>query len=337
MILRNHYLEGEEIRTIYFGGGTPSLLDESELEYLLKTCHEEFTITPDAEITLEGNPEDFTSEKLNIYKKWGINRLSIGIQSFMDGDLAQLNRSHTATQSRSAIENAIQTGFENISIDLMFGLPNSTLSQWNNNLNIAVEYGVTHLSCYNLTVEERTALFYFVNKKKLSLPSEDIQKDQFMLTQSFLGSAGYDQYELSNYAKPGSESQHNRSYWSRTPYLGIGPSAHSFKGQSRSWNISNNMNYIKGIEDATPRIEEEVLIKTDVFNEIIMLGLRQKKGISRSDLSLFPQQHLDNFYESIDRLIGENLINQDDSSIFLTPENLYLSDFIASQLFVTEE
>ena len=245
---RRDYIGTAPVETVYFGGGTPSLLTEEELQQIMGRIRELFPLTPDAEITLEANPDDITtSGKLKAWKQAGINRLSIGIQSFWEEDLRWMNRAHDATQAANSIRMAQDEGLDNISVDLIYGGPTLPDDHWEKNVTQAIASGIPHLSCYALTVEPRTALDKMIHQKKKAAVNPDDQARQFLLLMRWLGAAGYEHYEISNFALSGHRSRHNSSYWQGTPYLGLGPSAHSYNGSSRQWNVANNTQYIDGI------------------------------------------------------------------------------------------
>jgi len=334
---RNHFFRGEKIDSIYFGGGTPSLLNKTDLSLLIESLSKHFIWGEDVEFTLEANPEDINLSKVKMFEKLGINRLSIGVQSFNDGELFQLNRAHTAKESREAITVSQEVGFKNVSIDLMFGLPGSTLETWEKTLEEALSYDVSHISSYNLTVEERTALWHFVNKKKIALPPTDKQEEQYIKAHQFLSCHGYEHYEISNYAKNDYRSVHNSNYWNRMPYLGIGPSAHSLKENVRWWNTSNNARYTEAISNSKKYSKSEILSEVDVFNELIMLGLRKLEGVSKKQLKSLEFSVDKDFIETCRKLISEGLLHENEMAYCLTPELFYLSDFISAQLFAPNE
>lgn len=274
---RKNYLPESTINTIYFGGGTPSIIEESDLNNILNQIRTNYVVKANAEITLEANPDDITKEKLSAWKKAGINRLSIGVQSFFEDDLKWMNRAHNASQAESALRWAKEEGFENITADLIYGLPHG---HWTDNVQKMIDFGIPHISSYALMVEEKTALHHFVQANKTTLPpDEKVLQDYNVLCDS-LNTSGYEHYEISNFAKPGFRSQHNGSYWKGTPYLGIGPSAHSYDGKNRRWNVANNQVYAKNIDSQIPYWEDEVLSEADRFNEYLMTGLRKAEGIS---------------------------------------------------------
>ncbi len=278
-VLRKHYIN-EPVATIYFGGGTPSLLSVTSLQYLIQQLRDNFTIVEDAEITLEANPDDIDIERLRSWKASGINRLSIGVQSFNDEDLKWMNRAHNAQQALQSIVLAQRAGFSNITIDLIYGTPTLTNEQWRLNVQQAIDLGIPHLSCYALTVEPNTALHKMIENKKMPNVEEDKQSEHFELLIRWLKDAGYEHYEISNFAKPGCKSRHNSSYWQGKPYLGLGPSAHSFNGSSRQWNIANNALYMQSLSLGKVPFEIEQLTPVQQLNEYIMTSLRTQEGIS---------------------------------------------------------
>lgn len=266
--------------SLYFGGGTPSVLLPEELSKIIQTVNNNFELAKDAEITLEANPDDLSEEYISSLAEEGINRLSIGIQSFHDQDLIRLNRSHNALQASQALTNARAAGIQNVSVDLILGLPDIDENAFEYNLNQIVSLKPPHVSVYALTVEEKTALAYQVKTGEVIIPEDEVFRKQFMRTHEVLENAAYSHYELSNYALNTFESKHNSAYWKQEPYLGIGPSAHSFDGTARSWNIRNNMLYIKSLESGTlPTDNHETLTQKDRYHEYLMTQLRIAKGI----------------------------------------------------------
>lgn len=276
--LQKDYLAGAPVHTIYFGGGTPSLLQAEELQTLLAHLRATFPVAEDAEITLEANPDDLSIEKLTMLKAAGINRLSIGIQSFHEADLTWMNRAHNSQQALDCVRQAQDLGFHNITIDLIYGGPTLTDEGWEQNVQQAIALGVPHLSCYALTVEPGTALDHFIKKKKMAATDPDKAALHFEMLMELLGAAGYEHYEISNFALPGWHSRHNSSYWQGKSYLGLGPSAHSFNGVSRQWNIANNTQYIDRITEGKIPFEIESLTTAMQFNEYIMTALRTAAG-----------------------------------------------------------
>jgi oxygen-independent coproporphyrinogen III oxidase len=277
--LQQKYLQGQAVNTIYFGGGTPSLLTIEELQQVSDALHRHHTIATDVEVTLEANPDDITADKLAQWKLAGINRLSIGVQSFFEEDLRWMNRAHTAGQAVDCIKRAQDAGFHNLTIDLIYGGPTLPDAHWEQNVQQAIDLQVPHLSCYALTVEPGTALNTLIGKNKMSDVSTEDQARQFLLLMDWLQQAGYEHYEISNFALPGKRSRHNSAYWQGARYLGLGPSAHSFNGVSRQWNVANNALYIKSIGQDVVPFEVEVLTETQKLNEYIMTSLRTMEGL----------------------------------------------------------
>jgi len=277
--LQRSYLT-EKVSTIYFGGGTPSLSTKYEVRSTINTLRELFEMEDDVEISLEANPDDITEDALLGWKEAGINRLSIGIQSFFEDDLQWMNRAHTAQQAAQCIELAQQNGFSNITIDLIYGTPGLTDEKWKQNVAKALSLNIPHLSCYALTVEPKTALAKMIATHRSENVDADKQARHFLLLTQWMGESGFEHYEISNFARPGFRSRHNSSYWQGKPYLGLGPSAHSFNGVSRQWNISNNALYLKSMETGIIPFETETLTGTQQLNEYIMTSLRTIEGIS---------------------------------------------------------
>lgn len=328
------YLETESITSIYFGGGTPSILTTLELQSIIGTCHKLYSIEPDIELTLEANPDDLSLEKTKELSTLGINRLSIGIQSFHEEDIQWMNRSHNANQSFQSIENSYASGIENFSIDLIFGSPTTSNERWVNNLELAHSFNIKHLSCYSLTVEEGTALSHHIRNNKCQ-PVDDVRvAEQYELTMDQLSQYAYDHYEISNYALPGYQAYHNTNYWKRISYLGIGPSAHSFNGSERSWNIANNSQYINLINDATSIRTTEVLNEDDHYNEYIMTGLRTHWGCSLSNAILKNPKYKSHFLQEVQSFIQSGDIIHNGDNYILNKSSWVISDSIISELFI---
>lgn len=333
--LRKDYLENKHIQSIYFGGGTPSILSVDDLARILQTISLHFQIDPDAEITLEANPDDLTRSKLNELKQTPINRLSIGIQSFYEEDLRWMNRAHSSEEAKSVIQRAQDTGFENLTCDLIYGFPLLSDEKWLYNIQELTTKHVTHISSYAMTVEAKTALHHFVDKGKTPPMDEEQMARQFMILVDTLEKQGYEQYEISNFAKNQRYARHNTNYWRGIPYLGLGPSAHSFDGKSRTWTVRNNAQYIKAIANEHPLLESEMLSENDQLNETIMTGLRTIWGI---DLSYVAQTFGEKaraalVYRATEFSISGHLHIIDDH-ITLTRDGKLLADHIASELFV---
>lgn len=357
----------QPIKTIYIGGGTPSTLNKEELSFLFENIlkNKELFSSQIEEITFEANPEHLTKDYLNYLKNsTPINRLSLGIQSFNNDDLKILGRKHTQEQAIEAVHNAQEIGFNNISIDLMFNLPNMTKEKWQNNLNKAISLNIQHISAYSLTVEEGTMLESLIKKGKLSLPSEEEQLNQFDQTINFLTSNGFEHYETSNYASlmvngqslmingqwsmvndqssmvNSFRSKHNSSYWNNTSYLGIGASAHSYIGEERIWNIANIKDYIERIKTNKPYSEKETLNEKDKYNEYILVGIRIKEGLNPNYIKTnFPIKYYTHFQTQAKKLIKEGLLKQDPptkelSPYTLTQEGLHLANRIGVNLFI---
>jgi len=328
---RVNYLEGQPVQTIYFGGGTPSLLTKKEIKRIINTIYQEYTVQEEIEFTLEANPDDINKAQLESWKKSGISRLSIGLQSFHQEDLDWMNRAHTADESESAVILAKEYGFS-LTVDLIYGIPNRTTADWLYNINKLVELQPEHISAYCLTVEKRTALHQLIKKGELPEVGEDEQSEQFMLLVNTLKNAGYQQYEISNFAKDEQYSVHNSNYWKGVHYLGVGPSAHSFNGTSRRWNVSNNPRYIKGVSGDQKYYEKEELSAKDQFNELLLTGLRTKWGVSLDDLfSKF--QPTPSFHKQLELFKQHQLISEEKDIIMLTEKGKLQADHIASQLF----
>lgn len=278
------FLPNRDLKTIYFGGGTPSFIDLDDLKKIMSSIQSIYELKNLEELTLEANPDDITYEKLAGWRDLGINRLSIGVQSFEDRELTLMNRSHQAAQAEQSILMAQDAGFDNISIDFIYGLPASTQESWTKNLEKAIQLGIKHLSCYSLTVKEKTKLMKLVDRGNIAMIDESLNIQQYQWMIEYLTSQGYEQYEISNFAAEQAYSVHNTNYWSEVPYLGIGPSAHSYDGQRRRWNIANNLNYIEGVTQDKEYFEEEWLTEENKYNEYILTKLRTKWGISPSEI-----------------------------------------------------
>lgn len=335
MELRADYLQGETVSTLYFGGGTPSILEAQELQDLISKARDVFSFEKEIELTLEANPDDITPEKLKAWRDSGVNRLSIGIQSFDDKNLTWMNRAHNSQEALSCIEWAHDFGFDNISIDLIYGLPNLTNEEWEAELEKAIDLGIQHISAYCLTVEPDTALGHWVKSGKQKPMDEDAANKQFQAMIEVLGAAGFEQYEVSNFAKKGFESKHNTAYWLGVPYVGIGPSAHSFDQVSRAWNVSNNPNYAKKLTEGILPITIEVLSKKDKFNEYMMTALRTKWGIDFKKISSdFDFDFKSHFASQIESLLSRAHAVLTDDGMKLTKKGLFFADGIASDFFI---
>lgn len=335
--LRKNYLpEQEIIETIYFGGGTPSLLSAIELQSILYAINEHFPIATDCEITLEANPDDIAPEKLNWWQKTGINRLSIGIQSFFEEDLQWMNRAHNADQSKLCIEQAQSAGFNNLSIDLIYGTPGLSNERWQKNIETALTLNIPHLSCYALTIEPNTALDDMIRKGNKENVDADLQAVHFDILTDTLYKANYEHYEISNFAKQGFRSKHNSSYWQGKAYLGLGPSAHSFNGiSSRQWNIANNPLYITSIQQGLVSFESEELSYVQRINEYLMTSLRTMEGISLLMLQKnWGEEITKKVLEVAHTYIVKEEIILSHNHLVLTQKGKFLADGIAADLFI---
>jgi len=333
--LRHQYIN-ESVRTIYFGGGTPSLLTIYDLRFMIDCLKNLFEIDKDAEITIEANPDDITEEKLDAWKVIGINRLSIGVQSFFQEDLEWMNRVHTVEQAFGSIVLAQQIGFTNLTIDLIYGMPALTNERWKQNVEMALSLNVPHLSCYALTVEPKTALEKMIASGTTENVDPDKQSCQFELLMQWVEDAGYEHYEVSNFAKPGYRSKHNSSYWQGKPYIGLGPSAHSFNGYSRQWNIANNALYINSIEQNIIPSETELLTEVQQLNEYIMTSLRTIEGLSLADVSTkWNKDALEKVMLQSKKFIQRELMFEKDDRLILTRKGKLFTDGIAADLFAS--
>lgn len=331
--LQSTYLPLEPVNTIYFGGGTPSLLSIDELSSILQTLRQTFTVAADAEVTLEANPDDIVEEKLKDWKQVGINRLSIGVQSFFEEDLRWMNRAHTAQQAIDNLKLARQY-FDNITIDLIYGTPTLPDDKWQHNVQQAIALGITHLSCYALTVEPGTALAHMINKHKTIDVNTDDQARQFLLLMDWMQAAGYEHYEISNFALPGKRSRHNSSYWQGASYLGLGPSAHSFNGESRQWNIANNALYIKSLKEDKVPFEVEHLTSTQRLNEYVMTSLRTMEGLNLEYvINNFGEKAANKLKQEAQQFIETGKMQLNNGYLQLTKEGKLFADGIAAELF----
>lgn len=324
----------EKIETIYIGGGTPSLLGPGDLKTIFEALHAKFEIANTAEITLEANPDDIKPSKLSNWKTIGINRLSMGIQSFDEEELAWMNRAHNAAESLLCINTMQEAGFDNFSIDLIYGSPLLTNDRWKRNVDIAIENQVPHISCYALTVEPKTPLAKQIALNKTSAANSEKQAGQFLSLMQWMRNAGYEHYEISNYALPGMRSRHNSSYWQGKNYYGFGPSAHSFDGNNRRWNIANNAKYIQSIAQNTIPFEEEKLTATQRLNEYIMVSLRTAEGLDVDKITeQFGKQFSDKIISLSQQYIQQGKIVLQNNSLVLTDEGKLFADGIAADLF----
>jgi oxygen-independent coproporphyrinogen III oxidase len=324
----------EHIETVYFGGGTPSLLAIEDLSKIFEALHTKFSIDPHAEVTLEANPDDITTAKLLEWKTTGINRLSVGIQSFNEEELVWMNRAHTAAESLRCIDEIQDAGFANFSIDLIYGSPLLSNASWEKNVTTVFEKQVPHISCYALTVEPKTALSKLIAQHKKQTVDPEKQAEQFLLLMQWMRLAGYQHYEISNYALPGMQSRHNSSYWQGKNYYGFGPSAHSFNGNSRRWNMANNALYIQSLEKNSIPFEEEKLTTTQKLNEYIMTSLRTLEGLSIELINTgFGREFGNKIILLSEKYLKNNQLVLQQSNLILTDEGKLFADGIAADLF----
>ncbi len=335
IVLRKEYLDSNNVETIYFGGGTPSLLDTLELDLLLNSIHSNFTVNPDAEITLEANPDDLDLQKLFQLKNAGINRLSIGIQSFHEPHLTYLNRVHNAYEAGSCVKIAQDAGITNISIDLIYAIPAPDHSILNLDMQKAFDLDVSHISAYCLTIEPQTAFGSWLKKKKIKPIDEEFAAQQFEILIAGLSEKGYEQYEISNFARNEQYSNHNSAYWKQRPYLGVGPSAHSYNRVSREYNISNNAQYLAAIQQNTIPSTIEILSAADQTNEYLLTGLRTKWGCELSTLDLLSgNQFQERNHAEISEMAQKGWLYTDNGTILLSQAGKLFADRVASELFI---
>lgn len=333
LILRKTELKNATIQTIYFGGGTPSLLKANDIGSLIQMVFKHYSVNDNPEITIEANPDDLSHEVLEELSKTQVNRLSIGIQSFFQSHLQLMNRAHSAEEAKACVALA-KPYFKNISIDLIYGIPGASHQQWQKNIDIALELEVPHISSYALTVEPKTALESFIKKGLIAQVDDTQAHEQFLMLKEQLEAAGYEHYELSNFGKPGFFSENNTAYWQGKSYLGIGPSAHSFNGTSRSWNVRNNTKYIKALAASELPSETEELTKVDRYNEYVMTRLRTKWGISLPYVKEeFGELYVTYLLEQAQTYIDDYLLFHDQDQLYVSKKGLFLSDGIASHLF----
>lgn len=345
--MRKQEFENDVVETIYFGGGTPSILQIEDLKLLIDEVYKNYNVVENPEITLEANPDDLTidyTNKLSVraqyrtifeeYKNIGINRLSIGIQSFFEDDLQLMNRAHNAQEAKKCLENATQY-FDNITIDLIYGIPNMTNQKWLQNIETALSFGIPHISSYALTVEPKTALHTFIEKGKIAQPDDAVAQQHFEILVNTLQKNGYTHYEISNFGKENYFSRANSGYWLGKKYIGIGPSAHSFDGKNRSWNISNNSLYIQAIHENRLPCETEILSKNDRYNEYVMTGLRTIWGVSLEKIKNdFGESYLNYLLQQAQKYIENKMLIVENQTLKTTTKGKFFCDGIASDLFL---
>ncbi|QTN37959.1 radical SAM family heme chaperone HemW [Cryomorphaceae bacterium] len=335
--LRRDAWSTRTFQTLYFGGGTPSMLTTAQLDELFEALHSEYNINPDAEWTLEANPDDLTMTRLQYLSESPINRLSIGIQAFDDTWLSMMNRSHDSAQAIRVISEARSFGFRDLTADLIYGMPQMNLNQWKEQVKRLLDFELPHFSSYALTVEPRTALAHQVEKGTVQMPEDGLVEDQFHALVQAAESAGYEHYEVSNFARPGHRSKHNTSYWHGVPYLGIGPSAHSYDGKMRRWNVANNAHYLEALEEGGTFHEQEELSEADRYNEWVMTGLRLSDGIRREGISEFSSALRAHFDQEVSAAQAAGELVEEDGYIRIAPWRRFRSDGIASDLFYIQD
>jgi oxygen-independent coproporphyrinogen-3 oxidase len=334
MELRKNASQNEIIETIYFGGGTPSILTIDDLQFLIDTVYKHYKVVENPEITLEANPDDLDEETIIQYANSPINRLSIGVQSFFEDDLQLMNRAHNSAEAKKCLVFATQH-FDNISIDLIYGMPNMSNEKWLKNIETVLSYNIPHISSYALTVEPKTALQKMIKSGTIPNLDDDVSQQHFHILIDKLQEKGFVHYELSNFGKPNYFSKNNTAYWLGKKYIGIGPSAHSFNGKSRSWNVSNNSLYLKAIAENKLPSESEILSKTDQYNEYIMTGLRTIWGVSLEKIETeFGSNYLEYLHQQTEKYISDNLLEIKNNILKTTKKGKFFSDGIASDLFL---
>jgi putative oxygen-independent coproporphyrinogen III oxidase len=332
---RVDYLENKKIETIYFGGGTPSIINHKYIRKLLSKIRDVYSVTANPEITMEFNPDDIQTEKLVQLKGLGVNRLSIGIQSFNDKDLIFMNRSHNSQEAVDSVRIAQENGFKNITVDLIYGLPDQTNKKWEENLNRINELDIHHFSAYALTVEPKTELDFLIKQKKIKPLSDVLTTEHFKILQKKSEEMGYIQYEISNFCRNGKLSEHNSSYWKNKWYLGIGPSAHSYNGISRQWNIASNSKYITNIQNRNPSFEIEILNSNQMYNDYILTSLRTTWGVSKDYIfKNFGKEVSKHFLNATKKWVSDKKIKLKDGNYLLTKEGMLFADKISSDLFI---
>ncbi|KKN63365.1 hypothetical protein LCGC14_0502500 [marine sediment metagenome] len=334
LVLRKDEFKNELIETIYFGGGTPSVLSVNDLQSLIQSVYDNYEISTAPEITLEANPDDLSLQKIEALAESPVNRLSIGIQSFFESDLKLMNRAHNAIEAEECLQQ-VKKHFDNISIDLIYGIPDMSNVRWKSNIDKAVSLDIPHISSYALTVEPNTALASFIKKGIVKNVDDEVAEAHFHILSETLEAAGFKSYEISNFGKPGYFSRNNTAYWKQKKYMGIGPSAHSFDGIRRGWNINNNPKYIKAIQNSELPMEIEVLSITDKYNEYVMTGLRTIWGVSLSKISLeYGKIYWEYVMKQAEKYIEQHLLDLDGDTLITTKKGRFLADGIASDLFM---
>ena len=334
IVLRKSEFEDEVVETIYFGGGTPSILTIADVKFLIETVYENYSVIENPEITVEANPDDLSDDFIVELSKTLVNRLSIGVQSFFEDDLEMMNRAHNSAEAKRCLEIATKY-FDNISVDLIYGIPEMSNQKWTQNIETALRFGISHISSYALTVEPKTALKKLIDTGKIAQPKDEVASAHFDILVEKLTQSGFIHYELSNFGKENYFSKNNSSYWLGKKYIGIGPSAHSFDGNSRSWNIANNSLYLKSISESKLPNEIEILSKTDKYNEYVMTGLRTIWGISLNRIETqFGKQYLKYLQKQMEKFVKDDLLVLENDILKTTKKGKFLCDGIASDLFM---
>ena len=332
--MRKSEFKDEVVETIYFGGGTPSVLTTTEIQFLIDAVYESYTVSENPEITLEANPDDLSKERIIELSKSPINRLSIGIQSFFEDDLTMMNRAHNSVEAKACLEEATKY-FDNISLDLIYGIPGMSNEKWKQNIETALSFGIPHISSYALTVEPKTALSKLIQTGKIAKPKDEVAEEHFQILVETLEKNGFIHYELSNFGKENFFSKNNSAYWLGKKYIGIGPSAHSYDGISRSWNVSNNALYLKSLADDKLPNEIEILSKTDRYNEYVMTGLRTIWGVSLDRIEEeFGNSYLKYLQKQSQKFLDDDLLFVENKILKTTSKGKFLTDGIASDLFL---
>jgi len=332
--MRKSEFKDEVVETIYFGGGTPSVLTTTEIQFLIDAVYESYTVSENPEITLEANPDDLSKERIIELSKSPINRLSIGIQSFFEDDLTMMNRAHNSAEAKACLEEATKY-FDNISLDLIYGIPGMSNEKWKQNIDTALFFGIPHISSYALTVEPKTALSKLIQTGKIAKPKDEVAEEHFQILVETLEKNGFIHYELSNFGKENFFSKNNSAYWLGKKYIGIGPSAHSYDGISRSWNVSNNALYLKSLADDKLPNEIEILSKTDRYNEYVMTGLRTIWGVSLDRIEEeFGNSYLKYLQKQSQKFLDDDLLFVENKILKTTSKGKFLTDGIASDLFL---
>ena len=332
--MRKSEFENQEVETIYFGGGTPSVLTSEEINFLIAAVYNNYSVIENPEITLEANPDDLSSERIIELSKSKINRLSIGIQSFFEDDLQLMNRAHNSAEAKKCLEEATKY-FDNISLDLIYGISGMSNEKWKQNIETALSFGIPHISSYALTVEPKTALNKLIQTGKIAAPKDEVAQEHFAILVETLEANDFIHYELSNFGKENYFSKNNSAYWLGKKYIGIGPSAHSYDGISRSWNVSNNSLYIKSIQENKLPKEIEILSITDRYNEYVMTGLRTIWGVSLDRIKTeFGSEYLEYLNKQTQKFLDDDLVFIENNILKPTPKGKFLTDGIASDLFI---